>query len=204
MDLDSYIEAILFLEGEPMKIKKLAEILGKKEKEVSEAVEILEKKLEDRGIRLLRKDNPEKSCQGGTNGASEVMLSTAPEASKICEAVSKEEFNKDIGKAGLEVLAIIIYQSPVTRAGIDYIRGVNSSFTVRNLMVRGLVERKTNPKDSRSYLYSPSFNLLQFLGVGEINKLPEYENFQNAIRQFMAEQEKSEKQDAGTGEEPGE
>ncbi len=180
MTLDAYIEAVLFLEGEPVKIKKLAEILDKNEKEITEAVEILGKKLEDRGIRLLRKDN-------------EVMFSTAPEASKICEAVSKEEFNKEIGKAGLEVLAIIIYQSPVTRADIDYIRGVNSSFTVRNLMIRGLVERKTNPRDSRSYIYSPSFNLLQFLGIGEINKLPEYENFKDSIQKFMEEREEPER-----------
>lgn len=185
MTLDAYIEAILFLEGEPVRVKKLAEILGKKEKEIADAVEILGQKLENRGIRLIKKE-------------SEVMLSTAPETSKICEAVSKEEFNKDIGKAGLEVLAIIIYQFPTSRHDIDYIRGVNSSFTVRNLMVRGLVERKTNPKDGRSYIYSPSFNLLQFLGIGEINKLPEYENFKNSIQKFMEERGESEKQDIGT------
>lgn len=181
MELDSYIESILFLEGEPMKIRKLAEILGKKEKEISEALEILEKKLEDRGIRLIKND-------------AEIMLSTAPEAVKICEKVAKEEFNKDIGKAGLEVLAIIIYQSPVTRADIDYIRGVNSSFTLRNLLIRGLVERRMNPKDSRSFIYSSSFNLLQFLGISDINKLPEYEIFKNNISQFMAD-----RGDAATG-----
>jgi segregation and condensation protein B len=180
MDLDSYIESVLFLEGEPVKIKKLAEILGKKEKEIEAGIEILGKKLEDRGIRLVRKGD-------------EIMLSTAPEASKICEEISKEEFNKDIGKAGLEVLSVVIYRSPVSRADIDYIRGVNSSFTLRNLMVRGLLERKTNPKDSRSYLYSPSFQFLQFLGVENINKLPEYENFKKSIEQFMAQSERDAK-----------
>ncbi len=172
MELDSYIEAILFLEGEPVKIKKLAEVLNKPEKDINSALETLEQKLENRGVKLVKKDN-------------EVMLSTAPEASKICEEISKEEFNKDIGKAGLEVLAIVVYRNPVGRADIDYIRGVNSSFTLRNLLVRGLVERKTNPKDSRSYLYSPSFQFLQFLGVNNINNLPEYENFKKSIEQFV-------------------
>lgn len=172
IDLDAQIEAILFLEGEPMKIKKLAEILGKKEKEIEAGAEILEKKLEKRGICLVKK--------GG-----EIMLSSAPEASKICEEISKEEFNKDIGKAGLEILATIIYRHPVSRAEIDYVRGVDSSFTLRNLLVRGLIERKINPKDSRSYLYSPSFQFLQFLGVNDINKLPEYENFKKSIEQFL-------------------
>ncbi|MDP3052018.1 MAG: SMC-Scp complex subunit ScpB, partial [bacterium] len=113
MELDSYIEAMLFLEGEPMKIRRLAEILKKSEKEVNEALRVLEQKLENRGIKLLKKDN-------------EIMLSTAPEASRICETVSKEEFNKNIGKAGLEILAIVVYRSPISRSNIDYIRGVNS------------------------------------------------------------------------------
>ncbi len=172
MNLDVYIEAVLFLEGEPVKIKRLAEILNKPEKQINEALETLDKNLENRGIRLIRKDN-------------EVMLSTAPEASDICETVSKEEFNKDIGKAGLEVLATVVYRCPVSRADIDYVRGVNSSFSLRNLLVRGLVERKTNPKDSRSYLYSPSFKFLQFLGITDIKKLPEYENFGKIVEQFM-------------------
>ncbi len=172
MELDSYIEAILFLEGEPMKIKKLADILNKTEKEINEALEILEKKLDGRGIRLVKKDE-------------EATLSTAPEASKICEEISKEEFNKDIGKAGIEVLSAVIYRSPISRPEIDYIRGVNSSFTLRNLMVRGLVERKTNPKDSRSFLYSPSFKLLQYLGINSINKLPQYDDFKKTIDEFI-------------------
>ncbi len=172
MKLDSLIETVLFLEGEPVKIKKLAGILDKSEKEINEALEVLEQKLEDRGIRLIKKDN-------------EVMLSTAPEASKICEEISKEEFNKDIGKAGIEVLSAVIYRYPVSRPEIDYIRGVNSSFTLRNLMVRGLVERKTNPKDSRSFLYSPSFKLLQYLGISSVNKLPQYDIFKKTIDEFI-------------------
>ncbi len=172
MELDSYIESILFLEGEPMKIKKLAEVLNKSEKEIGKALEIMEHKLENRGIRLIKKDN-------------EAMLSTAPEASKICEEISREEFNKDIGKAGMETLSIIIYKEPISRPEINYIRGVNSSFTLRNLMVRGLVERKTNPKDNRSFLYNPSFKLLQYLGINNINKLPQYDFFKKTIDEFV-------------------
>ena len=155
-----------------MKVKKLAEILDKSEEETSDALDILEQKLENRGIRLLKKDG-------------RVMLSTAPEAAKVCEEISKEEFNKDIGKAGVETLSIIIYRGPISRPEIDYIRGVNSSFTLRNLIVRGLAERKTNPKDSRSFLYSPSFKLLQYLGVNNINKLPQYELFKKTIDEFV-------------------
>ncbi len=191
MDLDSYIEAVLFLEGEPIKIKRLAEILDKPEKKINEALEDLDKNLENRGIRLIRKDN-------------EVMLSSAPEASRICETVSKEEFNKNIGKAGLEILAIVIYRSPISRSNIDYIRGVNSSFSLRNLLVRGLVERKTNPKDGRSFLYSPSFRFLQFLGVSDINKLPQYEDFKKTLEQFVETAKESAESGTETGNESAE
>ena len=178
MELDSLIEAVLFLEGEPIKIKRLADFLNKSEEETRNAVAILEKKLEGRGLRLIKKDD-------------EVLLATAAEAAAICEAICKEEFNKDIGRAGLEVLAIIVYQGPLTRAEIDYIRGVNSSFTVRNLLVRGLIERRINPKDNRSFLYSPSFRLLEYLGISEMKQLPHYEDFKREIEKFMEEQEKN-------------
>ncbi len=191
MELDSYIEAVLFLEGEPMRIRRLAEILKKSEKEINEGLRVLEQKLEDRGIKLLKKDN-------------EIMLSTAPEASKICETVSKEEFNKNIGKAGLEILAIVVYRSPISRPNIDYIRGVNSSFSLRNLLVRGLVERKTNPKDGRSFLYSPSFRFLQFLGVSDINKLPQYEDFKKTLEQFVETAKESAESGTETGNESAE
>ncbi len=173
MGLDSYIEAVLFLHGESIKTKKLAEILQKTEKEINEAIKILEEKLSGRGIGLIKKDG-------------EIMLATAEEASSFCENFCKEEFNKEIGKAGLEVLTIIVYGNETGRPDIDYIRGVNSSFTLRNLMVRGLIERVANPKDNRAYLYRPSFRLLQFLGIKNIKELPDYDNFQQTLAKFMA------------------
>jgi segregation and condensation protein B len=102
------------------------------------------------------------------------MLGTAPEASALIEQLTREELSKDLGKAGLETLSIIVYKSPITRADLDYIRGVNSSFILRNLQIRGLVEKITNPADARSFLYRPTFELLQHLGVTRVEDLPEY------------------------------
>lgn len=111
----------------------------------------------------------------------EVMLGTAPELSGLLEEIVKSELSEDIGRAGLETLAIVLYQSPITRAKIDFIRGVNSSFILRNLAVRGLVERVTNPNDSRSYLYKPSFQLLSHLGVTRVEDLPDYNSVNTSI-----------------------
>jgi segregation and condensation protein B len=108
---------------------------------------------------------------------SEVAIGTRGEAGALIQTLAKEELSKDLGKAGLETIAIVLYQGPVTRARIDYIRGVNSSFMLRHLLVRGLVERTPNPEDQRSYLYQPSFALLQQLGLKRLEDLPNYEAF---------------------------
>ena len=172
-DCSTEIEAILFWKGEPQSIKKLAVSLGKKEEDILASLEILKEKIKDRGVELVFKDD-------------EVMLGTAAKLSHIIERLTKEELVRDLGKAGLETISIIAYKGPISRAEIDYIRGVQSNFILRNLQIRGLVERVNNPKDARSFLYKPTFELLQFLGVSKIEDLPEFEKVkaefdQNAI-----------------------
>jgi segregation and condensation protein B len=168
MNLEQKIEAILFFKGEPVSRKKLSDILKFGQTEINEGIEKLKESLQNRGVVLLEKDN-------------ELMLGTAPEFSKLIEELQKEELNKDLSKASLETLSIILYKNGATRAEIDYIRGVNSSFTLRALSVRGLVEKTTDQKDNRRYLYKPSFDLLSFMGVKSIEELPEYQEVNNSI-----------------------
>ncbi len=162
INLDSKIEAILFWKGEPQSIKKLAISLEKTEEEIKAGLEILKEKIQNRGVELLWKND-------------EVMLGTSSKVSAIIERLTKEELVRDLGKAGLETISIIAYKGPISRAEIDYIRGVQSNFILRNLQIRGLVEKITNPKDARSFLYRPTFELLQFLGITKMEDLPEYE-----------------------------
>lgn len=162
MKTSSLIESILFFRGEPTSIKKLSSYLKKTEKEIIDGLEELENSLQDRGISLIRKDD-------------EVQLSTSKEASSTIETLIKEELHKDLGKAGLETLSIVLYMGPVSKSEIDFIRGVSSSFILRNLLIRGLVERIDNPEDKRSFLYRATFELLSYLGVKKIEDLPEYE-----------------------------
>ncbi len=127
------------------------------------------------------------------------MLATAPEAGPLLERIAKEERSKDIGKAGLETLAIILYRGPVTRAEVDYIRGVNSTFILRHLTVRGLVERIPNPEDSRSFLYRPTFELLSFLGITSIEELPEYASIMSQLDEFYHARQDVSSNDAPEG-----
>jgi segregation and condensation protein B len=131
MKLESQIEAILFWKAEPVSIKKLATLLNKTEEEIKAALIFLRGALNERGITLVQLED-------------EVTLGTSKEASELIESLTKEELTKDLGKAGLETLSIILYQGPISRAEIDYIRGVNSQFILRNLLIRGLIERVDN------------------------------------------------------------
>jgi len=176
-NLAATLEAILFFKNEPVKRSWLEKTLKQSPEEVAAGLSELKNQLSGRGITLVEKDD-------------EVALRTAPEYSTILTEIRKEALSKDLGKAGLETLSVILYRGPVTRAEIDYIRGVNSTFILRNLLVRGLVEKIPNPKDARGYLYRPSFDLLSYLGVATIEELPGYQSVREEIRQFELEQQK--------------
>lgn len=168
MDLYKKIEAILFWKGEPMSRNKLLEILEVGQNELNEAVEKLKENLKERGIVLQEKDN-------------DLALGTAPELSDLFEKLQKEELNKELSKASLETLSIVLYKNGASRAEIDYIRGVNSSFTLRAMAIRGLVEKIVDKDDSRRYIYKPSFELLSFMGVSRVEELPDYSEVNKTI-----------------------
>ncbi|MFA5987872.1 MAG: SMC-Scp complex subunit ScpB [Candidatus Paceibacterota bacterium] len=163
MNLDSKIEAILFFKGEPMSVKKMAGIFNETEENILSAISTLQKRLADTnsGLTVIQKDN-------------EVALGTNKDASEIIKNLTKEELQKDLGRAGLETLATIIYHGPISKSRIDYIRGVNSGYILRNLLIRGLVERDPDPIDQRSFLYKPTLDLMRHLGVSKIEERPEF------------------------------
>ena len=162
MNLEQKIEGFLFYKAEPVEFTELASIFSVSKEEVMEAVNTLATHLEGRGITLIRT-------------ATEVTLGTIPELSELLEKIKKEELSKDLSKASIETLAIVLYRDGVTRGEIDYIRGVNSSFILRMLSVRNLVKRVQHPNDSRAYIYKPTIDVLRFLGINSVQELPEYE-----------------------------
>ena len=106
----------------------------------------------------------------------------------MIEAMIKEEISKDLGKAGLETLATILYRGPISRAEINYIRGVNSNYILRSLQVRGLIEKVEN-SPARSTIYQPTFELLSYMGISKVEDLPEYEGVNRAVEEFKTSQD---------------
>lgn len=158
------LESLLLISGEPLSYARLAKIVGVEENQVREAANLLTEsyaKSTERGIMIIENNN-------------QLLLATKPEYAEYIEALTKSTLQENLSKAGLEVLSIIAYRSPITKAEIEAIRGVNCSFTVRNLLLRDLIEREGNPEDSRGHIYRPSFRFLETLGIRSVADLPEY------------------------------
>lgn len=164
MNLKTTIEAILFIQGEPLAVSRLAKITGAKPAEVTSSLQELMAEYRERGIVLIQ------------NG-DEWQFATNPAQKAITEKLVTSELADELSRASLEVLSIVAYKGPLSRAAIEYVRGVNSSFTLRNLLVRGLVERGENPADRRSYLYRISADFLKHMGLTKIEDLPRYAEF---------------------------
>lgn len=164
--LSAALEALLFIYGEPMEVAELSKILGTNRDRITAVAEALSAKLsgEKRGLRIV------------SDGVS-LQLATAPELSEIVQRVIAHEFSEELSPASLETLAIIAYRGPVSRSEIDYIRGVNSTFMLRSLLIRGLVSRHDNPARANSYVYSISMDSLKYLGVEKPEDLPEYATY---------------------------
>lgn len=179
MNLDARIEAVLFYKSEPVKKNWLADFFNVSSEEIDVALASLAAALQTRGVRIVMTDVA-------------VQLVTAGEVSEIIEQVRKDELTGDIGKAGAETLAIVLYRGPLSRAEIDRIRGVNSTFILRNLLIRGLIERRPHPTDSRSWTYAVTPELMNHLGVQHRESLPEFGSIMDALDAFEKQNEAEE------------
>jgi len=167
------VEAILFFRGEPVELSYLTQVLQVSEAEVQTTVDDLAVSFMERGVRVLRMQD-------------QFELVTAPETSDVVMRVKKEEVTRELGKAGAETLAIVLYRGPVSRARIEHIRGVNCSFVLRNLMIRGLIERAASTSGARVVEYVATPETLKHLGVTAVQDLPEYAATKEELDSFEA------------------
>ncbi|MDD3497979.1 MAG: SMC-Scp complex subunit ScpB [Candidatus Moranbacteria bacterium] len=160
----SIVESLLFSKGTPINFSQLAKALEISKEKIKEAIEGLSEDYtaEGRGIVLIISGNS-------------VQLATNPENASYVEKIIKRDLQDSLSKAALEVVSIIAYRGPISRLDIEAIRGVNSSFTLRNLLMRGMIVRAVNKKDQRGYLYKVSFEFIKKLGLTNLKDLPDYE-----------------------------
>ena len=187
MDLEGKVEAVLFYRSEPVSKKELGSFLNIDNQTLENALNLLNTQLQNRGIQLIITEK-------------EVQLVTASELSDMIDTLRKEELRRDIGKAGAETLAIVLYRGPITRAEIDFIRGVNSTFILRNLLIRGLVERTPHPADKRQYQYAITPSLLAHLGITKKEDLPDYVKILDELDMYEREQSEHKEKEGGSEE----
>ena len=171
MKTSDYIEAILFMRGEPVKIDELSNILSLTREELEVAVDELEEKLSDGGIKLMRTE-------------AYLTLTTAPEAADLMTSLAKEDITSEIGKAGMEVLTIIVYASPISRRQIDYIRGVNSSSTLKKLTMKGMVDRQ-RAGSGRAFVYVPTADMMSYLGITNVEDMVHYQTLRERFMDIL-------------------
>src|SRR6266481_6464500 len=138
--LKSTIESILFVAGKPLSISALAKILEKKQDEIEKALAEIAEARKESGVVLLE-------------ASGLWQLSTNPKNSTEVKEFLNTELREKLTDATVETLAIIAYRQPISRSEIEAIRGVNCQYSVRHLLIRGLIEKVSNPNDSRQNLY---------------------------------------------------
>lgn len=163
IELKSAVEAILFAAGEPVPAARISLILSVDEEEVFAAAKSLsdEYSFNQRGIRLLRLSD-------------KLQLCSSPEYAAVITKVLEQRKPPMLSQPALETLAVVAYFQPVTRAYIDQVRGVDSSYTVGVLLDRGLIE-KCGKLDvpGRPSLLKTTDVFLRTMGISELSELPE-------------------------------
>lgn len=155
------VESLLFVAAEPVAVRDLARALSLPLDTIEAVLERLIDQYQQRGIRLLRHND-------------QVQLVSAPEAASAIERfLGVQGSAPRLSNAALETLAIIAYKQPITRPGIEAVRGVDCSGSVRTLLQRGLIaEVGRLPVAGRPVLYSTTEEFLKQFGLPSVAHLP--------------------------------
>ena len=167
------IEAILFAAGHPVEYSKLSDVLGLSVRDVKNMVGAMSAEY-----------NAEESPRG-------VLLLTYPDS---CQLATKEEFlpyirealsikrGGNLSASTMEALAVVAYNQPVTRAYVDAVRGVDSSYAMTSLIDKGLIESKSRlDAPGRPMLYTTTEKFLRVFGLSSLEDLPETELSPSAV-----------------------
>ena len=176
--LDEFLESILFVSGNGLKVEELAVILEIKKSDINAAVARLKEKYGGKsGIHLI-----------SYNG--KIQFASNPEYSDVVAAVLNPIRERDLSNAALETIAIIAYRQPVTRLDIEQIRGVSSEYCVQLLLKNNLIEvvgRKESP--GKPLLFGTTDEFLKRFQLEDISQLPDYETLLESIRVLGGEGE---------------
>lgn len=178
-ELRNKLEAILFLESEPVEKGELAENLG------------IEKNLCQKELQGLKNNYKENdSALDLVITEDKVQLVTRKKLATFIEKYYKRKNKTEqFSPAMLEVLSIVLYKTPIGKAGIEKIRGVDCGLMLRRLLIKGLIEKQEKTENSKTFIYKPSLKLLKKLGISRLEDLPEYDKLSNELKNKIASEQ---------------
>lgn len=169
LNLKSVLESILFTASKPLSIPELSKLLEQESFKIQNALDELVAERKTSGVVILE-----------SNGS--YQMATNSENTSIVKNFLNQDLREKLTDATLEVLAIIAYRQPISKAEIEAIRGVNSQYSIRHLLMRGLIEKISNPNDARSLYYQTTTEFLQHLGLVSTKDLPEFEKLVGEVK----------------------
>lgn len=164
--LQAAIEAILFASGEPVSLERLVQVLETDKETIKKMIESLidQYDAEDSGICIMKLDQTYQMC-------------SKPEYGDIIRAVMDIRKNIPLTQAAMEVLSIVAYNQPVTKAFVEQVRGVDCSGVLSSLSSKDLIEEKGRLElPGRPLLYGTTANFLRCFGITSIDDLPPLPN----------------------------
>lgn len=163
-ELGVCLEALLFVAAGPVTVAQLAEALECKGEDVDQALKDLALGYAQRGALAIQWH------------AGKVQLTTAPQLAGLVERFLGLEATSRLSKAALEALAIVAYRQPITRPGIDAVRGVGSDGVIKNLLNKGLIQETGRAEGpGRPILYATTPDFLLNFGLASMDELPPFE-----------------------------
>lgn len=157
------IESILFASGEPIERKKLAEVLEIEQDRVDQIIDELREsyRAENRGFEILKLEQTYQMC-------------SSPYYGEITKKALDHRRNTPLSNAALEILSIVAYNQPVTKAYVEQIRGVDCFYGINSLVEKGLIEEKGRlDAPGRPWLYGTTADFLRCFGLKSLEELPD-------------------------------
>ena len=176
-NIENVIEALLFAKGEAVSLKNISYVIEKTEIETKDILKNLidTYEREKRGIKIIKADNTYQMC-------------TNPEYFSHIKKIYTTPEKKIISQTLLETLAIVAYKQPITKAQIEYIRGVSCEHAINNLIKYELIEEKGRLDSvGKPILFGTTSYFLKYFGYSSLDKMPNIENEDEIKKQVESE-----------------
>lgn len=170
-DITQKLHALLFVHGDAMDRSTIIELLSITDEQLTQHIELLNQSLESTPFQV-------------SDTRSGVIMITRPEYGEFLQQIKQSISTSPLSKSALETLTIILYKPKITKAEIDSVRGVNSTLSLRNLIMRGLISKSVNNGATQ---FETTPDTLRHLGIEHIEQLPHYAEFTESFENNRTE-----------------